>query len=206
MPLTAGFIVGIIYSFITGYIIGAIPFAYLIARIWKGIDIREHGSGNPGATNVYRSVGKLPGVIALILDMAKGVCSVIVITFIMRNNNAVSAYSVISGLAAITGHTYTVFLNFKGGKGVATGLGVFAALAPLGVAAGLIAFAIVYVATRYVSAASITSAVVVPITIYLAKYPAPVTTGATIAALIIILRHRSNILRLIKNTETKTNL
>jgi len=196
----------IFFCIAAGYLIGGIPFAYIVARISKGIDIRKIGSGNPGATNVYRSVGKIHGVLALLLDTAKGALAVLLISKLLNADYSSAHYSVLAGLSAIAGHTYTPFLSFKGGKGVATGLGVFSALAPLAILVGIATFSVIYAITRYVSAGSIAAAITVPIAVYLFGYPIPVIAGAVISGFIIIIRHKSNIIRLIKNTETKTNL
>ncbi|MDI6757295.1 MAG: glycerol-3-phosphate 1-O-acyltransferase PlsY [Endomicrobiia bacterium] len=192
---------------VLGYFLGAVPFAWLVAKLFAGVDIREVGSRNPGATNVYRSVGKFAGAAALALDAVKGVGAVVISSKLFGNSSAdPSLVAALAGLSCIAGHTYTVFLKFKGGKGVATALGVFATLAPTAVAVGFAVFAIVYGLTRYVSAGSVAAAVIVPPVALLAGYPPATVAAASIAALVIIIRHRSNITRFAMKEEMKTPL
>lgn len=180
------------------YIAGSIPVSYLIARLVKGIDIREHGSGNPGATNVYRVVGPVPGVIAFILDALKGYLPVF---FALRafDGNPVAVIAV--GLAAVAGHMFTLFLRFKGGKGVATAAGVFFALLPLPTLYAFGVFCVILFATGYVSLGSIVAAVFLPGYCWLTGFPAVLSAFATLVAIFIIIKHRTNIRKLLSGTE-----
>ncbi len=211
------------------YLLGAIPFGYLIVRATKGGDIRATGSGGTGATNVSRRAGKVAGVVTLVLDALKGAAAVVlascafdvplwqsyiaphVETFANGGLSFQQAYWCIAGaaIAAILGHMFPVWLGFRGGKGVATAVGVSLMLAPGAVAfAGLIFILIVWM-TRYVSLGSIMAAVTIPLFLVVQNliFPnlqfAPVITAATVAALLILFAHRANIVRLIKGNESK---
>lgn len=192
---------------ITAYLLGSIPFGYLIVRARAGADIRETGSGGTGATNVSRRAGKGAGVLTLILDALKGVAAILIGRLILGES-----FGAITGAAilVIMGHMFPIWLGFRGGKGVATGVGVFLVLAPLAlVGAGVIFLAIV-ILTRYVSLGSITAAATIPLFVWLQHgLIRPVTNiGATmcaavITASLIIFAHRSNIQRLAQGTESK---
>ena len=192
---------------ITAYILGSIPFGYLIVRARAGADIRETGSGGTGATNVSRRAGKGAGVLTLILDALKGAAAILVATLILAE------YSwTITGAAVlvIIGHMFPVWLGFRGGKGVATGVGVFLVLAPFAVvAAGVIFLAIVFL-TRYVSLGSITAAATIPLFVWLQHGLIssvdnlwPTMCAAVIGAALIVFAHRGNMRRLMRGTESK---
>jgi glycerol-3-phosphate acyltransferase PlsY len=208
---------------VVAYLLGSIPFGYLIVRATQGGDIRQTGSGGTGATNVSRRAGKAAGVITLVLDAVKGAAAVVIASWaldvplwheyiLLRSGLSLQqAYWCIAGaaIAVMIGHMFPVWLNFRGGKGVATGFGVFLVLAPSAVAfAGLIFISIVLL-TRYVSLGSIIGAVTIPLFIWLGNivFPslafAPVITAATVGALLILFAHRANIGRLIKGKETR---
>jgi glycerol-3-phosphate acyltransferase PlsY len=214
---------------IIAYLLGSIPFGYVIVRATAGGDIRATGSGGTGATNVSRRAGKRAGIITLLLDALKGAAAVVFaswafdvpfwqsnITPHLENfaNGGLSfpqAYWCIAGaaIAAILGHMFPVWLGFRGGKGVATGVGVFLVLAPAPVAfAGLIFILIVWV-TRYVSLGSIVAAVAIPLCVWLQNWIrpssqfAPVIAAATAGAVLIIFAHRGNIRRLLQGDESK---
>ncbi len=196
-----------ILAALLGYFAGAAPFAWLLAKIFAGVDLREVGSRNPGATNAYRSVGKTLGAAALALDASKGAAAVLAASALFGNYAAdPDLAAAIAGIFCVVGHTYTVFLGFKGGKGVATALGVFAALAPAAIAAGFVVFALVYGLTKYVSAGSVAAAAAVPPAALAAGYPPSTVAAASVAALVIIIRHRSNIIRIANKQERKTPL
>lgn len=191
------------------YLIGAIPFGYLIGRL-HGIDIRTVGSGNIGATNVTRSIGKLQGKICFFLDFLKGVLPVILVNAAFTHNTANLA--LLAGLAVIVGHVFPVYLKFKGGKGVATAAGVALALAPYPLLCALAVWLATFLTTRYVSLASIVAAAALPIVAALflglkIGTPFPLA-GSTVfffalIALMTILRHVSNIKRLLNGTESR---
>ena len=205
---------------IIGYLLGSLPFGYLIVRITQGADVRETGSGGTGATNVSRRAGKFAGVVTLLLDAVKGAAAVWVASWILgipilgEQNDPVltSAYWWIaaSGVAAIVGHMFPVWLGFRGGKGVATGVGIFLMLAPIAVAlAGLIFLLIVW-RTRYVSLGSIVAAATIPMFIWLQDalirpvgQLIPTMTAAAAGAILIIFAHRANVRRLVEGTENK---
>jgi acyl phosphate:glycerol-3-phosphate acyltransferase len=192
---------------ITAYFLGSIPFGYLIVRARAGADIRDTGSGGTGATNVSRRAGKGAGVLTLILDALKGVAALLIGRLILGES-----FGAITGAAVlvIVGHMFPIWLGFRGGKGVATGIGVFLVLAPIAVvAAGGIFLAIVLL-TRYVSLGSITAAATIPLFVWLQHgliSPVgnlwPTMFAAVIGAALIIFAHRGNIRRLLQGTESK---
>lgn len=196
---------------LTAYLFGSIPFGYLLVRLVRKEDIREKGSGNIGATNVIRSGSKGLGALTFVLDVLKGFFAVILCGFI--TNHAGMAPEVranivaLAAVCAILGHIYTVWLGFKGGKGVATAFGVFLALAPWAALAALGVFVLVFAASRYVSLGSILSAAAFPMfalllpgALLIARTPW-VTTVLFLAPLIVIVRHHENIARLVRGKE-----
>lgn len=192
----------IIFLWLLGaYLIGSIPASFLIAKIGKGIDIRQHGSGNPGATNVFRVCGPVPGVAAFVLDALKGYVPVFLALRFFGPNAILPP--VLVGAAAIIGHMFTVFLRFKGGKGVATGAGTFFAMFPWPTIYAFILFWIVLLLTGYVSLGSIVAAVFLPLFCWFTGVPAPLSIVATIVSIIIVFKHRKNIRNLCAGTEYK---
>jgi acyl phosphate:glycerol-3-phosphate acyltransferase len=183
---------------ICSYLLGSVPTGLLLARA-LGVNIRETGSGNIGATNVYRTLGRKIGIITLIGDCLKGLIPVLVAKWLGLPDLWIAAI----GLAAFLGHVYTVFLGFKGGKGVATALGVFLGAAPLSLLAGLVVFVLVLYKWRYVSAASIAAAAVVPIAVTVITGKPELIAMACIIAALIIFKHHDNIGRLRAGTESK---
>ena len=184
---------------VVGYLLGSIPFAYLLARKHRGIDLRVAGSGNVGAANLLRNTTKKIGVSAMALDMGKGIASVLV----ARQIEPGVAAPTLAGIAAVLGHIYPVWIGFKGGKGVATTCGVFAVLAPQATAiAGMFFIATVWW-TRYVSLGSVVaSALLGPLT-YLMGSPAITVIGALIVGAIVIERHRANLARVAAGVERR---
>ncbi len=196
----------LIIAVILSYIIGAIPFSYILGRTLRGIDIRKHGSGNAGATNLMRAAGRVPGVIALLLDALKGTFAVIVIAGVFYMPSAQldpPLFKIILGLSAVCGHIWTIFLGFKGGKGVATAIGVFMGLAPLAMLSGLCAWGISAFCFRYVSLSSIIMSISLPVFMLIFREPNEYICLSVILGLFIIFKHRTNISRLIKGTEYK---
>jgi len=183
------------------YLCGAIPTGVLITNR-LGVDVRKVGSGNIGATNVARSVGKKAGILTLLGDAAKGLIPVLVIRFFDLGEIPLAC----SAVAAFLGHLFSPFLGFSGGKGVATGLGVFLGLAPQAILLGLALFAITFAASRIVSLASIAAAGITPPLLFLLSYPKSHLVAGTFVAIMIIVRHRENIVRLLKGEEQKFNL
>ena len=192
---------------IIAYFLGSIPFGYLIVRARSGADIRETGSGGTGATNVSRRAGKGAGVLTLILDGLKGVAAILIGRLILGESS-----SLIAGAAilVIVGHMFPIWLGFRGGKGVATGVGVFLVLAPFAVLAAGVIFLVIVILTRYVSLGSITAAATIPLFVWLQQgLVSPVSNpwatmfAAVAAASLIIFAHRENIRRLLQGTESK---
>ena len=181
-----------------GYLVGSVPFAYLLAQR-RGIDLRRVGSGNVGATNVLRTSGARAAVIAMCLDASKGALAVV----IARTLTTGPATPVAAGLAAVIGHIYPAWLGFRGGKGVATAAGVFAVVAPLALAIASAVFVLAVWATRYISVGSIAGAIALAVSAAAGEVPGAVAVGATIAALIIVHRHRGNLARLVSGTERR---
>ena len=201
-------------SIVITYFIGAIPTAYIFGRVLKGIDIRDHGSGNVGATNAFRVLGKGPGVMVLLIDIAKGIIPTTVIANIFGFSDPLSL--VIIGLVAIAAHNWTVFLQFKGGKGVATTLGVLIGLSIQipGLRSVLfivlLSWIVVFLTFGYVSLASLFASVVLPscMVIVECKVPNlfPLVVMSIVLCVFIVFRHRSNITRLIQGKESRVKL
>ena len=187
-----------IFVVAVAYLVGSIPFAFLLSRR-RGIDLRRVGSGNVGAANVLRSSGLSPAVAAMLLDACKGALAVIVAQRIAGG----PATPIAAGLASIIGHIYPVWLRFHGGKGVATAAGVFGVLTPSGLAVACGVFVVVFWATRFISAGSMAGAVTLAIVAAAGDAPAVVAVGAAVAAAIIIHRHRANLARLLEGTERR---
>ena len=188
-----------------GYVLGSIPFGYLLVRARSGGDVRAMGSGNIGATNVARTAGMSIGVATLLLDAGKGYFAVWLAEHFSGGNIRIMMYA---GLAAILGHVFPVWLKFSGGKGVATALGVFLMISWAAVAAAVAVFAIVVLFWRYVSLASVSAAAALPLLVYLLYAPghappATVTAGTLLSAALVIVKHRQNIERLLAGTEPR---
>ena len=180
------------------YLLGSIPFSLIIARLFKGIDIRNHGSGNIGATNVLRTVGKKEAALALIADVLKGVLPVLFTVFVLEE-----VWIAATAVFVVLGHVFPIFAGLKGGKGVATSLGALIVIIPAGVIASLIVWLLVLIVFRYASLASISAAIALPAICWGLTTPLAFTAAASINAVIIILKHTGNIKRLITGTENK---
>ena len=195
-PLTLSLVI------LAAYLLGSVPFGLLLARI-KGVDLQKVGSGNIGATNVYRCVGKRWGIAAFVLDAVKGFVSAFV--FPMMVSSSPAWLGLACGVAAVAGHNWPVWLKFKGGKGVSTSAGMLLGIAPAAVGIGFIVFAITVALTRYVSLGSILAAIAVP-TAFLAldRTENHLLAGALVVmGLLTIFKHRANIRRLLAGTEPK---
>ncbi|APG29063.1 acyl-phosphate glycerol 3-phosphate acyltransferase [Syntrophotalea acetylenivorans] len=185
---------------LTAYLIGAIPTGLLLTRMVGGGDIRNSGSGNIGATNVYRTIGRKLGALTLVGDALKGALPVLAANTLFGDNlYQVGAVSV----AAFLGHCFPVYLGFKGGKGVATALGVYLVLSPLAVLGAFLTFAGLVWKTRYISVGSISAAAVIPVLVWFTRGSLPLLLATLIISSIVILRHRTNIQRLFAGTENK---
>ena len=182
---------------IAAYFIGSIPFAYIIVKLVKKIDIRTVGSGNAGATNAARVLGKWGFISVFLLDALKGFLPV----FISLHYYGQTMITLIVAAVVVLGHTYTVFLGFKGGKGVATGAGVFLALAPAEIGIGLVVFIIVFLATKMVSAGSILASITLLIAVCLMSNWFALKVLTAVIVFFVIFKHRSNIVRIIKGEE-----
>jgi acyl phosphate:glycerol-3-phosphate acyltransferase len=200
--------VKILLIIVVGYLLGSIPFGYLIVRFKQGGDIREVGSGGTGATNVSRGAGKAAGIVTLILDALKGAAAILVTRRLLmvlgQDDVAVDSAIAVAAIAVIVGHIFPVWLRFKGGKGVATAVGVFLVLAPLAMIWGGVVFFAVVFSTRYVSLGSILSAATIPICVWWIYGTSTwVVTAATVVALLVVFAHRENIGRIVNGTESK---
>lgn len=195
---------------ITAYLLGSIPFGYLIVRATQGADVRDTGSGGTGATNVSRRAGKFAGILTLLLDAAKGAIAVLLARFVLTNDFGVNWWVAAAAVIAVIGHCFPVWLNWRGGKGVATGVGVFLSLYPLAVASSGVLFILVVVWTRYISLGSILATAAFPLFVWLLSIYvkpvgdfAPVVGASIIAGALIISMHHANIGRLLRGTESK---
>ncbi|MFQ5647144.1 MAG: glycerol-3-phosphate 1-O-acyltransferase PlsY [bacterium] len=199
-----------------GYLLGSISFSYHAGKLLKGIDLREHGSGNLGSTNTIRILGKKPGIAVQILDILKGLVSLLIARQLLAQTHlpdGLRIYILIAaGCASVMGHMFPFYLKFKGGKGVNTSLGVFLYLAPVATLTALGIFLLVYKLTGYVSAGSLSAALGLPLIIAAQKYwfaqpvSLPLLCFAGIIALLIVLMHRSNISRLLSHEENTLNI
>jgi glycerol-3-phosphate acyltransferase PlsY len=190
----------IVLAAIAAYVVGAIPVGFLIARAFGIGDIRRHGSGNIGATNVLRTAGRLPAVATLLGDIVKGYAAVVAAGWVAGAGPRALA---VGAVAAVVGNCWSVFLGFRGGKGVATGLGALLRLVPLATLAALPVFLVVVITTRYVSLGSLLGAACVPFGALALGAPRPAVAGAAAVAALVILRHRDNIARLRAGTERR---
>jgi glycerol-3-phosphate acyltransferase PlsY len=183
-----------------GYLLGSCPFGYWAGRL-RGVDLREHGSGNTGGTNAVRVLGARIGIAVIVLDVLKGTAAVLIGAALGGTGTMVLA-----GAAAVAGHLYPLFLGFRGGKAVATGAGVMLGLAPGIVAAAFVLWLAIALITRYVSVASMTAALAVAVATIATGQPWPVIAFAVGGAAVVVWRHRPNIQRLRAGTEHRVNL
>ncbi len=186
------------------YFIGSIPTGYLWARA-KGVDIRSLGSGNIGATNVFRFLGKGPGIAVLLIDALKGFVPAKFLPALLLDAASqptkAQTIAIVAGLFAVIGHNYTCWLRFKGGKGIATSAGVLIAWVPLALLITLGSWILVLAISRYVSLASVLAAVVLPLAVFATRQPGYMVGIATVLSALAIYKHRTNIQRLLQGTE-----
>ncbi len=198
--------------FIGAYLIGSIPFGFIIGRL-NGIDIRKHGSGNIGATNILRTLGKQWGIPCFALDFIKGLAPVLIVKYLVSSNIITDSSMIAPVLAAmgtVVGHIYTIFLKFKGGKGIATSAGCLIALAPYPLLIALIVWIIIFYSSRYVSLASVAAAAILPLNALACNFfgigekasNAEIIVLALLGAL-AVFRHKSNIKKLLNGTENR---
>ncbi|MFL6228943.1 MAG: glycerol-3-phosphate 1-O-acyltransferase PlsY [Pyrinomonadaceae bacterium] len=195
------------------YLLGSIPFGFLIVRAKEGGDVRESGSGGTGATNVTRRAGKGAGVLTLVLDALKGAVAVVLARWLVAAGFGINWWVAGVALAVVVGHCFPVWLKFRGGKGVATALGAFLCLAPLAVACVALVFVAVVGATRYVSLGSIIASALLPLFLWLIYARGglgaiihPAVAAAVACGALVIFMHRANIGRLVRGEESKLRL
>lgn len=192
----------VVVLMIVAYILGSIPNALWIGKVFKGIDVREHGSKNTGSTNAARVLGAKLGILTLILDISKGAIPTLIATMLLDSSISV----ILVGICAILGHSFSIFMEFKGGKAVATTVGVFIVLVPGAILLAAVIFFLVFGITRYVSLSSMIGAISLPIWIILFYKNISLTIFGIIIAILIIVRHKSNIQRLLNGTESKFSI
>ena len=197
------------FLILLAYLLGSIPTGYLVGKYLQGIDIREHGSGSTGATNVLRTLGKKAGISVLIIDMLKGMLGIALVKALYLNSanplppDWQTWLILATGLTAVIGHSKSIFLNFDGGKSVATSLGVLLMMSPWVALGTLGSFLLVLAISRIVSLSSITGAIAVIILMLVLRQPLPYILFASVAGLYVIIRHRGNIERLLLGTEPR---
>ncbi|MHB0912984.1 MAG: glycerol-3-phosphate 1-O-acyltransferase PlsY [Armatimonadota bacterium] len=185
---------------IFAYVLGSIPVGLIVGKLWKGVDIRNYGSGNIGATNTLRALGPGPAAVVFSLDVVKGLVPVLAVRHFVPG---APTAAVIAGLVAILGHTFSVFLSFKGGKGVATSLGVIIGLDWRVACVGFALWVVVVGITKFVSLASIIAAASMPALMFAFHAPTPYKVFGIAAAAFVIAKHRSNIVRLAQGKEAR---
>ncbi|HEX9638786.1 MAG TPA: glycerol-3-phosphate 1-O-acyltransferase PlsY [Acidobacteriota bacterium] len=187
---------------VLAYLLGSIPFGYLLFRVRRGEDIRRHGSGNIGATNVARTLGTGAGLITLLLDAGKGALAVVA----LRGLGSEPAWLAAGAVAALVGHAFPLFLRFRGGKSVAVALGVFSVLTPLAIVPALGVFVLVLLGARFVSLASVLASLSLPLWAWGLHYPPPIVIGGALCAALIVIKHHENWRRLLAGTEHRFEL
>jgi len=195
---------------IIAYFIGSLPTSIIVGKLLRGIDIRDYGSHNPGATNTFRVLGKKIGITVGLIDVFKGFFAVYFLPVLIPADGGVSheIRMIGAGIAVVSGHVWTVFAGFKGGKGVGTAFGVFLALAPLASLIALVAWCVLVFSTGYVSLGSISAAVVLPLSIIVIglvnhSLSIPLMVISVSVGILVIVRHRANISRLLKGEENR---
>lgn len=187
---------------VLGYLSGSVPYGYVLPKLVKGVDVRTIGSGNIGATNAARAGGRTMGVVVFVLDVLKAMVPVVVAQWVMAGSARADVWVMATAIAAFAGHLFPVWLGFQGGKGVATGLGVFAVLAPWAAAAGFAAWILVYATIRISSVGSLLGTLVCAAGVFALRGPAsPITWAGVAVAAMIWWRHRENIGRLLRGEE-----
>lgn len=189
-----------VVAILVGYLLGSISFSILIAKKVAKIDIRKHGSGNAGATNTLRVLGKGPAILVLLLDALKGIVAILLAKYAFHGGDWAIA---ISGLAAVLGHNWPIFFGFRGGKGVATTIGVLLTLAPIPALISVVVTLLVIAITRYVSLGSLVFMALIPILVYFQHAPLAYIVSTLCVAILGFIRHGENIKRLIHGTERK---
>jgi acyl phosphate:glycerol-3-phosphate acyltransferase len=199
--ITAAYVLGFVALLLIAYLCGSIPFGVLIGKLFYGVDVRQHGSGNVGTTNVFRVLGKKAGVAVLICDMLKGYIPAVIGAWLFD-----PWFAVFIAAAPVVGHMYSVFLKFKGGKGIATGAAVVAALVPLVFVVIITVWVVLVLTTRYVSVASLTATTLVPVLTIVLGEPLPYQIAGVLVTIVIWWAHRGNIQRLMTGQENRVRL
>ncbi len=188
-----------VFCLLLGYIFGSVPSGLWIVKGLHGIDIREYGSKNIGATNVFRTVGFKTALLVLVSDMLKGIIACVIAGYFYHMN----FLTAVTAIGTILGHNYSLFLGLRGGKGVATGLGLLIYLMPDVCIFSLSVWLVLVFSTKYVSLGSMAAAAVAPFAAYFFQYPRSFIALSTVCGIFIVIRHKENIIRLLKGTETK---
>jgi glycerol-3-phosphate acyltransferase PlsY len=213
-PFAAVVILSFLLTVLLAYLLGSIPTGYLVARV-RGVDIRGMGSGNIGATNVFRSMGRGAGVVVLMVDFCKGwlACGIVPQGVLLALGLAASEsggytelLAIVGGVAAVLGHNYTCWLRFKGGKGIATSAGVLTALVPWAFLIILLVWAVVFGVWRYVSLASIAASLVLPLAVWVTGGSVTLVSICAGLTVLAVYKHRSNVQRLLAGTEHRVDL
>ncbi len=194
-------VLGFVILFVVAYLLGSIPFGLVVGKLFYGVDVRQHGSGNVGTTNVFRVLGKKAGVAVLVCDMLKGYVPAAVAAALFD-----PWFAIFIAAAPVVGHIYSIFLKGKGGKGIATGAAVVLALVPLVFAIILAVWIVLVITTRYVSVASLTASFLVPVLAFALDEPAPYKIAGVLVAVIVWWAHRGNIRRLLAGEEHRVKL
>jgi glycerol-3-phosphate acyltransferase PlsY len=201
----------ILVTIIFSYLLGSIPSALIISKVFKGIDIRDYGSKNAGFANVYRVLGPLPATIVLIMDIGKGMVAVLFLTQISFDQVALTLVSlkILAAISVFLGHVFPIFAGFKGGKGIGTGLGALFSLMPVEISLALVVFTVIVTITRYVSLGSLAAASFILVALLFERYylgrgvPAQLIGMMSFLTAFIFYNHRANIKRLLSGTENK---
>jgi acyl phosphate:glycerol-3-phosphate acyltransferase len=200
----------ILLLLLISYLIGSIPTSIIAGKLFRGIDIRQYGSHNPGATNTFRVLGKKIGIGVGLIDIGKGFLAVVLLPALIPTDSwaTLEMRKILAGFAAVAGHIWTVFAGFKGGKGVGAAFGVFLGLAPVPSLIAAVVWAVLTFGTGYVSLGSIIAAIVLPGAVVIEgiwrhTLSVPVAVLAAIVGLLVIVRHRSNISRLLRGEENR---
>jgi len=196
-PEFAAFVAALLLA----YLMGAIPFGVVIGKLFYHVDVRQHGSGNVGTTNVFRVLGKKAGVAVLVCDMLKGFIPAFTAAYFLRETDPWLV--IVIAAAPVVGHMYSVFLKGSGGKGVATGAGVVLALVPLAFGVIAVVWVLLILITRYVSLASLVATLLVPVFVFALGDPLPYLIAAVLVTIVIFWAHRGNIKRLLSGNENR---
>jgi acyl phosphate:glycerol-3-phosphate acyltransferase len=199
--ITAAYVLGFVVLLVVAYLCGSIPFGVVIGKLFYGVDVRQHGSGNVGTTNVFRVLGKKAGIAVLICDMLKGYIPAVIGAWLFH-----PWFAVFIAAAPVVGHMYSIFLKFKGGKGIATGAAVVAALVPVVFAVIIVVWVVLVLTTRYVSVASLTATTLVPVLTIVLGEPLPYQIAGVLVTLVIWWAHRGNLKRLRAGQENRVRL